>query len=135
MSRRILALTAAAALATAGMILTAGPASAAETCTDFVSDGAELRICTSLYSPSAGNVVASGRTIELHEYLRRHQITVSLQRQNPSGGWDTLATASDDKGVEEASATTTAFHNTGRLRACATGGLYGGHETATVCTP
>lgn len=134
MSRRILALTAAAALATAGMILTAGPASAAETCTDFVSDGAELRICTSL-TPSAGGVAASGRTIEMHEYLRRHQIVVSLQRQNTSGGWDTLAVASDDKGIEEATATTTAFPNTGRLRACATGGLYGGHETATVCTP
>ena len=134
MSRRVLALTAAAALAAAGVLLTAGPASASETCTDFVSDGAELRICTALWSPSAGNVAATGRTIEMHEYLRRHQIVVSLQRQNASGGWDTLATASDDKGIEEARATTSAVANTGRLRSCATGGLYG-HETATVCTP
>jgi hypothetical protein len=132
MTRRLLAIGLTAAALTVGSIAVALPASAAETCEEFVSDGAEILICAGLYAPSAGTVAAHGRTVELHEYLRRHVITVQLQRQNASGGWDVVDSA-DGYDVEGASAVTDPFPATATYRACATGGL-DGHEQATVCS-
>jgi hypothetical protein len=96
-----------------------------------VSDAVEIYEYAGLVRDSADRYSAAGYDVEMHEYLRRHHIVVTLEQRDTAGAWVVVARA-EGADVEGASASTTA-HPGGPYRACAAARVDAG-ATVTACT-
>lgn len=96
-----------------------------------VSDDVEIYVYAGLVRDSANRYSAAGYDVEMHEYLRRHHIVVTLEQRDTAGAWVVVARA-EGADVEGASASTTA-HPGGPYRACAAARVDAG-ATVTACT-
>lgn len=135
LARRGLGTVVCAGLMVASAVLAAGPAYAdeSETCKDFTSGKAKLKICASLYTAPDGSTGGLGTTQELKEALRLHTVVVELQQRNAAGGWEKVVDGNDEDREGAAAATEPRQAAGKEMRACATGGVRG-KEQLTVCT-
>ncbi len=133
LARRVAAVGVAAAVST---VVAAVPARADTTVADAdahgVSDTVEIYVYTGLVRDSSNRFYATGYDVEMHEYLRKHHIVVTLEQRDAAGNWVVVARA-EGADVEGAHATTATHPSTGAFRACAAARVDAG-ATVTACT-